>query len=43
MKRRTFPRLADKYIQARMICPEYQSQIRRVAKVCIRARHFPYT
>lgn len=34
MKRRTFPYLADKYIQARMICPEYQSQIRRVAAAC---------
>lgn len=34
MKRRTFPLLAEKYIQSRMICPDYEAQIRRVAAAC---------
>ena len=34
MKRRTFQFLAEKYIQSRMICPAYESQIRRVAAAC---------
>lgn len=34
MKRRTFPFLAERYIKARLICTDYESQIRRVATAC---------